>query len=490
MADLLDRIASKGTETPQATGGGDLLDRISRKQASPSLIQRGADLAARGTNAVMGFERGLGKSAIETAENVGNLFGFGIPRALERPEEKAARERLTATQGRAEGIGKTTGDVATMLAPIPGLQEVRAPATAGRLARAGVTALREGAEIGAKSLATGASPKEAAESAAVAGPVGAITEVAVPGLSKVLDKWAQSQYGKVLHPLGRKAKEVAQENIPDILRQGRKAVAFTKEGLLNKWEDEVDRLGEDISQAYKTLDRTQRTRLGPIYDDLGQWIEKNAFTPGGAIKDPQILQAGLERMKYLEETLGPYIGTATPSEVWDVRKALDGYVYRNKLTADESVQAGKQVTRGLVNSVRNQLNKQHPSVADLNNPFHMWRSASELMSRNINNELGKLNFARNTGIIGRFLMGAAIGGGTEIAGRREADIWGTGTAAVLAGLAFESTGWRTVSAVTKAKIADLLVKGNGQAAAALAARATGVLRGQADRRLNRGEPTQ
>lgn len=478
MADFLDRLAEKGNKST-SSGGGDLLDRISSKKEPETSFGQKA----------LQFGIGAGKDILKQASELGNIASFGSGRYFETEEEAKKRKEFYRPKTSAERAGGTTAEIGTMLAPIPGLSEVEVAKSAPLLLRMLVPEGKAALDVGIKTLAQTGSPKEAAEAGIAGGAVGGLTQLAVPGLSRLLNRAAKSQYAKVLHPLGRKAKEVAEEHIPDIVEQGYKgAAAPSLEALAGKFQSQVDTLGKQISDAYQKLDQTQRTRLGPVYDDLAKWVETNAFTPKGAIKDPQILQAGLERMKYLQDTLGPYIGNASPSEVWNVRQALDKYVYRNKLTADESVAAGKQVTRALGDAIRNQLNKQHPEIGDLNNRFHMWRSAAELMDRNITNELGKLNFARNSGIIGRFLMGAAVGGGTEIAGRRgEINPWETASAAALAGLAFESTGWRTVSAVTKAKIADLLMRGEGKAAAALAARATGVLRGQVDRRMNKGD---
>ena len=97
---------------------------------------------------------------------------------------------------------------------------------------------------------------------------------------------------------------------------------------------------------------------------------------------------------------------------------------------------------------------------------------AELMDRNVTSKLGQVRFARNAGIMGRFLMGAAVGGGT--AHERGAGMWETGGAAVLMGLAFESPAWRSVSAVSKTKMANMIAAGNGEAAANMAARLTGV----------------
>lgn len=367
--------------------------------------------------------------------------------------------------------------------PIPGVSKIGLASKFPWYWRGGAAALREGLDVGIKTLAQTGSPEEATYGAMFAGPVGGAMEVAAPWLARGLNRWAKSQYAKVVHPLGRKAKEVAEENIPDIVEQGyRKAAGFSREGLATRFEAEADKLGKEIATEYQALDQTTRTNLRPIYSDFQNWVRREAFSKISGVKDPAILASAREKWKYLQQNFARYGRTALadPSVVWEIRQTLDKYVFKNKLTADESVEAANQVRKALGNIIRNQLNKQHPSVAALNEQFHMVRTAAELMRQNVTNEVGKQQFLRNSGLIGRAILGATLGGGGYEAHRRVADDpfglgpWGTAAAAALGGLVFTSTGWRTVAAVTKNKIANLLVRGEGEAAANLAARAVGI----------------
>ena len=364
--------------------------------------------------------------------------------------------------------------------PIPGVSKIGLASKFPWYWRGGAAALREGLDVGIKTLAQTGSPEEATYGAMFAGPVGGAMEVAAPWLARGLNRWAKSQYAKVLHPLGRKAKEVAQENIPDILEQGyRDATAFTREGLASKYQAKVDELGAQIKREYQALDQTTRTRLQPIYSDFRRWWEKEALMSSGTVKDPALDIAAREKLRDMLQSLR-FLRTAEPSEVWEYRRYLDKYVYKNGLTADESLAAASQVKDALGNVIRNQLNKQHPSVAALNEKFHMWRAAAELAWRNVDNEVGKQQFLKNTGLIGRSLLGATLGGGGYETHRRAygdplgLGPWGTAAAAAVGGLALNSVGWRTVMAVTKNKIANLLMRGEGEAAANLAARAVGI----------------
>lgn len=421
------------------------------------------------------YVKGVTDEGIHEAENlVGLIPGIGGPfKHAAGLDDPKTTEKLFPTPTTGAGrLGKFTTQVGEMLMPIPGLGKVRAAQGAGKLARLGMDALRTGIDVGAKTAAQTGSLKEGAEAGAAGAGVGVAAEAAMSPVGNLLKKFAVAQYGKVLHPLGRNAKEVAMEHIPELLGRGKDAIGMTQEGLNDKFAGKVEDFGKQIESEYQKLDANTRTKLKPIFDDLAAHIDRNAVTGSGTIKDPAVLKAGLAKMGYVQDALGPWLGDARPSTVWEVRRTLDKYVFKNGLTADESVAAGKEITEATGNAIRRALNDQHPTVAALNNEFHLWRSVSELMNRNVKNELGKFQFARGFNATARFAAGAAIGG--EAAHEKGSGMWETATAATLMGLAMETTAWRSTSAVTKNKIADLLIAGNGQAAADLAARVTGV----------------
>jgi hypothetical protein len=429
------------------------------------------------------FGKGAAKEVSGWGENIADIVTLGLKPLLEKKipslgKARTEREQMRVQEPGLQKAGGTTAQVASMLAPIPGLQEIKAGAGAGRLARFGMTALRGGLEMGVKTAVQTGDVSEAAKAGAVAGATGAVIEAAAEPVSKLLKKMALSQYGKLLHPLGRKAKEVGMEEAPGVIESGYKeAVGLTKTGLGEKFAAKTQELGKQIEQEYAALDATSRTKLAPIYDSMDKWYTREAYTPGGLKKEgaDALHAVVLDKMKLVNQ-MGNYMGDAQPSELWSIRKSLDDYVFSNRLTAEESMVAANRVRKALSDSIRGTLNEAYPDLAKLNNSYHRWRTVSELMERNIQSDFGKLQFARNTGVVGRFLMGAAVGGEAE----REhggGGIWGYGGAMALGGLAMQSTAWRSVSAVTKDKIANLLAKGEGEAAANLAARATGVVRG-------------
>lgn len=425
------------------------------------------------------FGKGAVKGGAETISNISSMTQPSLTPGLDYLTRQKVSNRLKPNNP-AQSAGKATENIAEYFVPIPGLSEIKVGAGAGKLAKFGMSALRSGVDVGVKTAAQTGSAKEGGEAAALGGPLGAGAEALTNPVSRMLKEWGLGQYARILHPLGRNSKEVAQENAPKIIERGyREAGAFTKKGLSAKFDAKSDALGQKLEQEYQRLDATTQTRLKPIYDDFRKWVNSEVFSSKGhRIKDAPLLKAGLSKrdpmsmINYIQESMGKYIGKADPSTVWEARRALDKYVFKNGLTADEGLAAAKQAREGLANAIRRQLASQHPSVAGINNEFHLYKSLSTLMYQNIRGEFGKFQFARNSGVVGRFIMGAAVGGGES---RREGlGPWETASAMAVMGLAMETTAWRSVSAVTKNKLANMIASGKGVQAARRAAELTGV----------------
>lgn len=440
-------------------------------------------------NPVLGFLRvpefggGAVKGAEHTALTVADLaqrgaartVGLQAPSLMDRPDLRAATTPTTPK----EKLGYGAEQFGEFFVPTP-FSKIKAAANASRLTRFGLTTLREALDVGAKTAAQTGDPERAGWAAAVGGLLGGTVEVAAPYIGGLLKDWAQEQYGRFMHPLGRYAKEVAQEQVPRVVEEGyRKAAGVTLKGIAKKFDKRVADLGAQLDQEYRALDQTTRTRLQPIYTDFYNWVKKEAYTKIGTVKDETLREKALEKLLEVQRSFRKFARDSEPSVVWEVRKTLDKYVFKNGLTADKSVAAANQVNDAMGNIIRNQLNKQHPSIGVLNNEFHMVRATAELIHRNINNEFGKRQFASRTWALLRGGMGASIFGGAAYHGGAgwASGVWAAAGATALAtlGKVFDTTAWQTVAAVTKNKIGDLLVKGNAEAAANLAARAVGMV---------------
>ena len=447
-------------EGPKLPPGAELVTDKPKEEPPFSFIDAG-----------IGFAKGAARGVASTVFHGGDLIrkGLGMERVINRPE---VQQGLTP-KGTAETIGKGVEQVGEFFLPIPGLGKIKVAQGAGRLARAGAAAVRGAVDTGVKTAVQTGDVSEAGKAAVAGGVIAGGVEGAAKPLAKLLRSAAEKQYLKVLHPLGRKAKEASEVVVKagaggdDLL--SRKVTGWSREGLRDRFVDEAEKAGQAIESEYAKLDATKKQAIGPIFNDFATWLQKETTTPQGHMKaGAQSLVEEANKQAKLILQLG---NEAAPSEVWHIRRSLDKYIFKN-LTADESLAAANEVRQGLANSIRHNLNTSNPTIDGLNKQYRLWQTASELIESNIRNERGKMEFAKNTGAIGRFLMGATIGG-AEAAREGHTTPLELGTAAVIMGAAMSSTKWRTVSAVQKDKISQLLAK-DPDAAAQLAARLTGV----------------
>lgn len=429
------------------------------------------------------FAKGVGKGLAETGQGFEDVTTFGLNKLVEPKNERQEFEKAVHAENTPQELGKAAETVGEMFIPIPGLSEVKAAEGAGTLAKMGVAAAREAADVGIRTAAKTGSPKEAAESAAIGGALGA----AVPLFGQMLRGAARTQYGKVLHPAGRAAKEVTDakllpgeegngvKGVGSILSQGKRAMGASRDSLANKFSEQADKATVEMNQAYSALGAKAKLNLNPIIGDIAKFVKQRAMLPNGNISDKALYSQGLGMIqKLIQDThTGGGFADANISDVRRFRQILDRQLFQKKLKINPTT-ARDEIKEAMRGSIQSAIHTQHPTTEDVDARVHFWKTAARLMNDSAKSEVGKGTSSHALHLVGRGATGALIG---EEVGRREGGTSGA-VGGAIAGAALSeamaSTGWRTVSAVTKNKIADLIVSGKGQAAADLAARAAGI----------------
>jgi hypothetical protein len=423
---------------------------------------------------------------LSTAEGFGQLATLGLERPLERALPPEARRRAEETRRRreefltpttpAQRAGKQAEQFAEFLVPIPGLQELRAVEGAGLGTRMLYGALREGADVGLRTAAQTGTAHEGAKGAATGAILGGSADVLLRPVADLLSTWARSQYAKVLHPLGRSAKEVTEEKLltggpQDLV--GRRVTGLTQNRLIQKLSDRAEEAGNRVGAAVDALSPTARTRLAPVFADIHNFLRQEAILPNGKIGRPALYAEGLEMMDRISNSLGDRMADVDPKTVRSFRQMLDRELYGRKLGVQPETEQDVILNRA-VNSIRDALNKQHPTLAEVNREAEFWIKARDVLTRKRTTEVGQYRFSKQVGRLGRAGIGAAIGGTEEgIRSHSPEDALLGAAFAASFGAALESTAWRTVSPVVKDQVARLLASGRGRAAADLAIRVVG-----------------
>ncbi len=427
------------------------------------------------------FGRGALKGLGATGRGMAKFSSFGLSEL--QPEARQKTEALLQTQNKYQRYGKTAENVAEAFVPLPGLSAIKAARTAPLLTKMGVAAGREAVDVGLRTALETGSVKDGAEGAAFGGVLGA----AVPLFGKVLEAGAKRQYGKILHPEGRTAQEITEAKLlPDegkgvkgvgSLTEQKGVIGVSRKQLADKFAAHVQTATAKMNRTYAALGPNAQVCLRPILNDLAQFIQQHAMLPNGTVPKPteKLYQQALEYGDRLIADTGGSIDKAPLEDVRKFRQFLDTELWGKKLAMNPTT-AEDRIQQELRGSIQRNIHSQYPSTEIVDASVHFWKAASDLMKR-ARPTAGE-GFRTHVMQTGAKTAVAGLAGeeyGRRHGGLEEAVTYGLLGAAASEALstAFRSVAWRSVSAVTKTRIAQLLASGKGQMAADIAARVTG-----------------
>ncbi len=429
------------------------------------------------TQAPLDVLKGVGMGALSTGAHIADTIQrmSGTPRVLEDPEVQS----LITPRNPYENIGYGVEKAGEFFLPSglvgKGTQAVEA-ATLGRrgatlmnlAARSGLEGMASGGIAG---LQTGFDP-EAMKDAALTGAgvtatLGAAGE-AVPAVGRLLERRAVNQYGKVLHPTMRTTKYTSRtETIPGMLE--RKVRANSMEGLLEHTQDQAEHWGKEVQNAWATIPQDTPIALAPMLQHLDDSVAQ--ATASGV----QLGPAAKVMIDHADEMKGVLANLAKPNPQTGVPEIAVGDLrklkwFSEKIAARKGAYEGKTIAESSLDSTyetvadaaRNQINPRFPQVEQANQQYHFWKGAEkvadETVQRRVGQERGLLRYIGNTiaaglgGTIGHALgdgpMSAAVG---TLIGTKAGDMLQQ---------ALTSTYFRTLSAVTKQRLADAFINGN------------------------------
>jgi hypothetical protein len=373
-----------------------------------------------------------------------------------------------------------------------------------------------GAGMGAGTLAGGGSPQEAksaAESGVVAQPIAEGISAALPWMAKGLKSAAVSQYGRALAPTTKINKAITQEIAPEMIQRG---VRGSLEGMEQQAGQKISELNPQLNTAYDVASqapiKTQTDTLGVRWASDGankvsvprsvpdeaieqyarpklaeqaqirgnmpwntiqgagtkvvQDLEnlKQTYMPQGIPAQPQAVNA----IEGIQNIVKQYGSDVSPTSLRRLRQIFEDPVAQRGAYAgaDISTNYTLNAQKQAADSIRGILNK-NPDIGALNKEISFWLDVQRVTSQSA---------LRRTGQEGGLLktlwpLGAAVaGGGAGFAAHgAEAGI-GAAAATMLSAQvakAVRSPAWRTISAVTKDRLADALSRGDVTATSAL-----------------------
>jgi hypothetical protein len=337
------------------------------------------------------------------------------------------------------------------------------------LGRTGIS----GASMGAGTLAGGGTPQEAkgaAEGGVVGQPIAEAAGATLPWMAKGLKNTAVKQYEKALAPTTKVNKAITQDIAPEMIQRG---VRGSLEGMEQKAGQKISELNPQLNTAYQQAG-AMPTSAGSIPgatiagagNKVIQDLEtlKQSYMPGGNVAQPQAVNA-IEGVQGIIKQYGPDV---SPDNLRRLRQIFEDPVAQRggyagaDLSTNYTLSAQKQAA----DSIRGILNK-NPDIGSLNKELSFWLDVQRVTS-----ESGLRRTGQEGGLLKTLWpLGAAIaGGGAGFAAHGTEAGLGAAATTMLAtqvAKAARSPAWRTVSAVTKDRLANALARGDVAATSAL-----------------------
>lgn len=337
------------------------------------------------------------------------------------------------------------------------------------LGRVGTSA----ASMGAGTLAGGGTPQEAkgaAEGGAIAQPIAEGASTVLPWIAKGLKNAAVSQYQRALSPTTKASKAITQDIAPEMVQRG---VRGSLEGMEQQAGQKISELNPQLNAAYQqagSMPTSAGSLPGATLVGAGnkviQDLEtlKQSYMPGGNIAQPQAVSA-IEGVQGIIKQYGPDV---SPDNLRRLRQIFEDPVAQRggyagaDLSTNYTLSAQKQAA----DSIRGILNK-NPDIGSLNKEISFWLDVQRVTS-----ESGLRRTGQEGGLLKTLWpLGAAVaGGGAGFAAHGAEAGLGAAATTMLAtqvAKAARSPAWRTVSAVTKDRLANALARGDVAATSAL-----------------------
>jgi hypothetical protein len=268
-------------------------------------------------------------------------------------------------------------------------------------------------------------------------------------IPEALREKAIKQYSQALGATKEAMKKTSEKVVPGLLEK--RVTALTRTGLEKKASTAVSTAGGAVEDFINKLPPETKTKVGPALKSLEEM--KNATKVGGVVYDESIYKSADSLQKKLLESAtqdSPETMEIYTKNVRRIRQILDAKVAKSKgFQKTESLGAELDAAKEASNAIRAELAKDHPVLAKLNAEYSFWKGVKDVVG-----ETNKRTRSQQTGLSETIAQNVGAGSGFVKAGVGGAVALGTVMKNFVA--LTRSTAWRSVSAVNKARLADLM----------------------------------
>lgn len=274
----------------------------------------------------------------------------------------------------------------------------------------------------------------------------------VSNIPKTLQSAAVKQYSEALGATKEFLKGQTARVVPELLEK--KVTALTQSGLLSKAVAQRDVAWGELEKVLEKIPNGTQIKTSAILDTLEDFKSGVIVKGTNIVAEPAVIKR-VDEIKAIVEQLGDNVSfesIRSLRQIWDKAVAESkGFV----LTPKEGSKLA--VKKAATNSIRSELSKEFPELAKVNAEYSLWRGVEDILTETVkrkSTQSGRLGQNIATG------FGASVGAATG--GLQNAFF--VGAVARQVAKLFNSTGWKTVSAVQKKKLADAITGGNSEQA--------------------------
>lgn len=313
-------------------------------------------------------------------------------------------------------------------------------------------------------------PGAIARAAGQAAGIVALPEVAKRGggalgaAADMLKESAKREYAQVLGATTKGNKLRSERVVPELIERGE--TSTTLKGLSEKASTASEAAGQAISDAFDNLPAGSRVPLDPILGALEKGAQEKFLVPDAAGKmvpmseeaargvgNLESMFNSLQRIAETDPATGEMFlsaGSARRVRQYYDQVTKDAGGFEGKNLADKSVAGAHEMA---ADAIREELAKQYPDIAKLNKEYSFWKDVGRVVDDTMTRKQGQ---ARG---LGNKIAGAAGAAGGFSTGGLTGAVVGKVALETLDGIT-RSPAWRTISAVSKDRLANALAKGN------------------------------
>lgn len=261
---------------------------------------------------------------------------------------------------------------------------------------------------------------------------------------------AVEQYSKMLSATTKKTKTMTQRIAPELLDRGVKVKSL--DSLSEKAGREISSTGDSIRKLEDTISPFAKTKTKSTVDTLKKM--RQGYVVNGKVVNQQAVKAIDNELT----TILQYGDEIPTKDFIRIKRILDKSV--KKLNADFTKNEGMtlvaEAKEEMANAMRDRINTDHVDLAALNRDYHLWSNTKTVVDHAINRKTSQVGLSKTLSSLSGGLAGVTQGDDLGDSLQKGAIGFFLGRQAAKF---FTSPAYRSVAAVNKTKLANLLANG-------------------------------